>query len=101
VQGKLEADWISIRNFDFLFSIHQNSFIEIIKPDGEIIRGYFKGVDRDTAAIKMADHLSQTALRKGIGTKKLLSFRKLLVDRLGTVTEVERETRTWHGAACT
>jgi CRISPR-associated endonuclease Csn1 len=101
VQGKTEARWLDVTSFLFMFSLSNNSLVEVVKTDGEIICGYFKGFDRDTAAIKLADPISQQALRTGIGTKMLAAFRKLTIDRLGRVSEVPKETRTWHGVACT
>jgi CRISPR-associated endonuclease Csn1 len=99
---KLEADWTKVDpTFDFQFSLYQNSFVEVAKPDGEIIRGYFKGMDRQGAQIHLALHSSQRSLIRGIGSKTLLAFHKFAVDRLGRMSEIEHEKRTWHGEACT
>ena len=102
VAYKSEEQWTLIGpGFEFLFSLHQNSLVEAIKPGGEVISGYFKGLDRSTGAIRLASIESQQNQRPGIGAKTLLSLRKHVVDRLGRVAEVPRETRTWHGAVCT
>ena len=101
VAYKSDAEWTPVGGFEFLFSLYQNSLVEIGKPDGEVIRGYFKGVNRSTAAINIAHHVNPLDAQTGIGSKTLISFQKLVVDRLGQVSEVQRETRTWHGAACT
>lgn len=98
VAAQPESQWTPVQGFDFLFSLHHNSLVEVVKPDGEIIRGYLKGLSRSTAAFSISDHLSQQTVRPGIGTKTLRCCRKLLIDRLGTITEVERETRR-HGMA--
>jgi CRISPR-associated endonuclease Csn1 len=101
VQSKNEDEWTNVETFEFRFSISNNSLVDVTTREGEVISGYFKGLDRSTAAITLADPISQQMLRRGIGTKTLASFRKLSVDRLGRVSEVLQETRTWHGVACT
>jgi CRISPR-associated endonuclease Csn1 len=85
----------------FQFSLYPNSLVEVTKPNGEVLVGYFKGLDRSTGAIGLASVLSQQRLERGIGAKTLLALRKQFVDRLGRVADVPREVRTWHGAACT
>jgi CRISPR-associated endonuclease Csn1 len=85
----------------FLFSLYSHSLLEVVKSDGLVIRGYFKGMDRSTGAIAIADPENPRALNRGIGVKTLVRFKKLNVDRLGNVTEVRNEVRTWHGVACT
>ena len=99
--GRDESDWKNIdSNFVFMFSLFQHSLLEVIKSDGEVIAGYFKGVDVNTAAIRVASTESLQRVRKGIGVKTLRGFSKLSVDRLGNRSTIEREIRTWHGAAC-
>ncbi len=99
---KDDSDWTLINHtFDFLFSLHGNSFVEVVKSDGEIIAGYFKGLHRGTGAIALAPHENPRKIRGGIGAKTVLQFRKLSVDRLGRIHEIEHEIRTWHGEACT
>jgi CRISPR-associated endonuclease Csn1 len=101
-QGKNEPDWTLIDgSFSFLFSLYPNSFVEIGKPDGEILNGYFKGLHRQTGAITLANHRDHNSIKSGLGARMLLRLRKFNVDRLGRVTEIPQETRTWHGAACT
>jgi CRISPR-associated endonuclease Csn1 len=102
VAAKPEAEWTVVGPpFEFLFSLYGNSLIEVTKPDGEVFEGYFKGVDRANAGIAVASYVSSQQLIRGIGSKTLLSFRKLSVDRLGRISPVSGETRTWHGEACT
>ena len=88
-------------NHRFLFSLYSHSLLEVVKSDGLVIRGYFKGMDRSTGAIAIANPENPRAINRGIGVKTLVRFRKLNVDRLGSVTEVRNEVRTWHGVACT
>jgi len=77
------------------------TFVELIKPDGEVVEGYLRSLDRNTGAFTISPHHTKEEIRKGIGTRTLKSFRKFTVDRLGLCFEIRRETRTWHGAACT
>ncbi len=100
--GKDEKDWAKVNeSYDFLFSLHGNSLVEVSKPDGKVILGYFKGLDRSTGAIALAEPQNPLAIRRGLGARTLLGIRKFAVDRLGRVSEIPRETRTWHGVACT
>jgi CRISPR-associated endonuclease Csn1 len=85
----------------FLFSLYGNTLVRVVTPDGEEISGYFRGVDRSTGAIGLSAPESTRTLRRGIGAKTLLSFEKLTIDRLGRISAVPREIRTWHGVACT
>jgi CRISPR-associated endonuclease Csn1 len=99
---KPEDEWTLMGpGFAFQFSIYPNSLIEAVKSDGEVFFGYFKGLHRGTGAINLASIHSQQQQIKGIGAKTLLSLHKRTVDRLGHVSEVPQETRTWHGVACT
>jgi CRISPR-associated endonuclease Csn1 len=98
---KPEAEWpLMDINYEFVWSIHSMSLIEVIKPDGVILFGYFRGLDRSTGAIGISNDRSKDTVTKGIGARTLLNFRRLVVDRLGETSEVKREVRTWHGAAC-
>jgi CRISPR-associated endonuclease Csn1 len=98
---KDEEDWTKVdESYDFLFSLYGNSLVAVTRRGGEV-RGYFKGLDRSTGAIALAAPQDPREKKRGIGARELLSFRKFSVDRLGRVAEIPRETRTWHGVACT
>jgi CRISPR-associated endonuclease Csn1 len=100
--GGPEGKWTEIdESFSYSFSLSSMSLVQIVKPDGEIIQGYVRSMDRNTGAFTVSPHQSLTEIRKGIGAKTLQSFKKLSVDRLGRVTEVQRELRTWRGKVCT
>lgn len=101
VAYKEESEWTEVGGFSFMFSLYSNSLVEVVKPDGEVIRGYFRALDRSTAAVSVASPSSASDMRPGIGTKRLLTFRKFAVSRLGEVSEIPSEVRTWHGVACT
>lgn len=85
----------------FLWSLYPMSWLKIAKSNGEVIEGYFRGMNRSTGALAVSPHHTNTETRDGIGAKTLASLRKFAVDRLGNLSEIEREIRTWHGKACT
>lgn len=100
--GGDEGQWpVLDGDAEFLWSVHGMSLVELVKPDGEIIEGYFRSLDRNTGAVAISPQRTSSEIRKGIGVKTLASFRKFSVDRLGRKFEVKRETRTWRGKACT
>ena len=98
---KEEDDWIRIDSFQFLFSLYKNSLIELTKPDGKVTLGYFRGVDRDNAKFDVADIRSPQLPHDRVASKTLVSLRKFSVDRLGRLSEIKQEVRTWRGVACT
>ena len=99
---KDENEWTVIGpDFVFLFSLYGHSFVEILKPDGSIFEGYFKGLDRSTGAVSLSSHQNPLLSQRGLGARTLLAFRKYQVDRLGRRYEIKSEVRTWHGAVCT
>jgi CRISPR-associated endonuclease Csn1 len=87
--------------FEFLWSLHQRSFIEVERRDSTIITGYFMGLDRDGGQISISAPYSTNAITPRIGTRTLKRFEKFRVDRLGRIFAVGQEKRTWHGVACT
>jgi len=98
---KPEHAWTPIDGtYDFLFSLYQNSYVEVTKPDGEVVHGYFKGLDRHAAAIAVGRAENARSVRTGIGIRSLLGFKKFSIGRLGEANEVTDEVRTWHGEAC-
>lgn len=99
---KDEAEWIAMtQDHEFVWSLYPFSYIEIEKPDGTTVEGYYRGTHRGTGAITISDHRSNSMLTEGLGARRLRSFRKYAVDRLGRRFEVLSELRTWHGAVCT
>ena len=100
--GKTEAEWPDITaDHQFVWSIYPLSFVEVEKPDGTFIDGYFRGMDRSTGAITLSAHYSKDELSRSIGARTLKAFQKFQVDRMGRKNRVEREKRTWHGVVCT
>jgi CRISPR-associated endonuclease Csn1 len=96
-----EADWPEITDeFEFLFSLQQRCYVEVETAKGETISGYYLGADRDRASIKVSPtHSTVEFERPRVLT--LRRFEKYRVDRLGRLSLVPRETRTWHGVVCT
>jgi CRISPR-associated endonuclease Csn1 len=78
------------RRYAFLWSVYPMSLIELTKPDGEVILGYFRGLDRSTGAINLSAVSDSTQIRRSIGARTLLEFKKFAVDRLGCKSEVGR-----------
>lgn len=97
-----EGAWPSVdASYEFCWSLYPQTLLEIVKPDGEVILGYLRSVDRNTGAFTISPHYSKAEIRKGIGTRTLRDIRKYHVDRLGRRFEVGLESRTWRGAVCT
>jgi CRISPR-associated endonuclease Csn1 len=96
-----EKEWPMIdQSYEFLWSVYQKSWIQTIKSSGEVVEGYFLGMDRSTGAIGLSAQANPNAIHRGIGVKTLSSFKKFTVDRLGRISEIRWEIRTWRGAAC-
>jgi CRISPR-associated endonuclease Csn1 len=99
---KEESEWFQIgKEYEFLWSLYPYSFIELEKPDGTHIDGYFRGMHRGTGNLSVSAHRSNNELVEGIGPRRLKLFKKLSVDRLGNRSEILKEKRTWHGVVCT
>lgn len=97
-----ETEWPPLTStHEFLWSIYPLSYLEIEKSDGTHIEGYYRGMNRSTAAIAISPHNNKQDGCSGIGVKTLKTFRKYTVDRLGRKHLVTKEVRTWHGEACT
>ena len=97
-----EVDWpIVDSTYEFLWSINQKTWLCATKPSGEVVEGYFMGMNRSNGAIALSSQANPDAVNSGIGVKTLSSLRKFSVDRLGRLSEVAWESRTWHGVACT
>lgn len=100
--AKPEREWIKMdESFTFRFSLYPDSFVEVVKRNGEIINGYYRSTDRGTGAITLSTHNTRGQLIRGIGVKTLDEFRKLQINRLGQSYNIAYEARTWHGEVCT
>lgn len=102
VAHKLESDWTPITpDFQFLFRLTSHCYVVLTKSDGEVIEGYFKEVNRNDAGIVLASNHNLQDRSSKIGSKTLLSLQKFQVDRLGNLSEISKEVRTWRGKVCT
>ncbi len=109
VAYKAEEDWTLIDDsYKFKFSLYPRSYIEVTKPTGELLAGYFQGLNRSTGAINLSNPRDPRLLAddngnsmQSIGAKTLLTMKKYSVDRFGVRSEVKSEVRTWHGVVCT
>jgi CRISPR-associated endonuclease Csn1 len=96
--GAGEEGWVKLdATYEFLWSLYPMSLVEMVRPDGETICGYFRGLDRHTGALAVSAVADSGKVRKGLGARKLLGFSKLQVDRLGETREVKQEPRLWGG----
>ena len=109
VAYKDEKEWTLIDDgFAFRFSLYSRNYVEVTKPTGELLSGYFQGLNRSTGAINLSNHKDSRPLlddngnsMQSIGAKTLLTMKKYNVDRFGIRSEVKSEVRTWHGVVCT
>lgn len=93
-----EEDWPNLdESFEFLWSISPMSYLEAIKKNGEVVEGYYRGMNRWTASVAVSQHANAMAIIDGVGVKTLTSFKKFSVDRFGRKFEVKNELRTWRG----
>ena len=63
--------------------------------------GYFRGLNVNDAGIQISAHNRRAEKPRKFGSKTLRKLAKFEIDRLGRKHEIVRETRTWHGVACT
>lgn len=103
VQGATDqALWPEVdASFEFLWTLTPMSWVRLVKTGGEIVEGYFRGLDIANAVINLSKNESNDNRIRSQGVKTLSSFEKYTIDRLGRRSEVLRETRTWRGKACT
>jgi CRISPR-associated endonuclease Csn1 len=100
--SKPETEWPLIdSSYEFLWSLVPMSYIHATSAKGELFEGYYRGLNRSVGAIQISAPNNSSELIQGIGARTLLEFKKYNVDRLGFLSEIERELRTWHGKVCT
>ncbi len=92
VSGGNEKDWIELNpSFEFLFSIHKNDFLRIVKSQDDVLEGYFVDMNRNTVSLSIRTHDSDPSFGKegvkgSIGVKTLLAFEKYSVDYFGDIS---------------
>lgn len=93
VSGKPEKEWLVVdETFTFCFSLYPNSYL-VVDNGRETKAGYYIGTDRSTSAITLASAHDRNEKNSGIGVRRLKSFKKYRVDRLGRRHEVKKEKR--------
>lgn len=91
--GKGEDDWpVMTDDYRFIFALYKNDFVEIAKSSGEILEGYFQGINRNTNSLTILEHDGAT-VTGSIGLRNLKMFRKYAVDVLGTKHLISSEKR--------
>jgi CRISPR-associated endonuclease Csn1 len=101
LQGKPEVEWpIMGKEAKFAWSAGSMNYLEVVKATGEVVEGYFRGLDRATGNIAVSHHANSDEVTRGVGVKTVTSFKKFHVNRLGERFECKSETRTWRGKAC-
>ena len=99
--GTEEENWPRIdSSYEFMWSMTSMTLVEVSRSDSEIIRCYFRSLDRNTGALTVSTVSGALPVKMRIGTRTLFGLTKLHVDRLGRVHKVERERRTWRGKVC-
>ena len=79
---KAESAWQTMEEGDFLFSLYRWSFVAVKQRDGEVVEGYYRGVDRSSGSITISPH-NRRRERKSVGIKTCASVKKITIDRLG------------------
>lgn len=106
VAFKPESEWVVMdETFEFLFTLHANDWVKVVKKDGEVIEGYYQSFNRATAVISIGVHdrfpnrhpagtggdglvykdLPPDGLWQSIGIKTAAAVEKFEVDLLGTI----------------
>lgn len=95
-----DALWPTVEEMQFAFSLFPMSLVSIVRSNGEILEGYYRGMDRGSGNVEISIHNNSGDLVRGIGARTLNSFRKRHIDRLGNISDVKHEVRIWRGKAC-
>jgi CRISPR-associated endonuclease Csn1 len=88
-----EAEWPFLdETYKFKFSLYGNDFVRTMNARGEVVEGYYVGVDRSTAAITVRSHDNGQPDSR-IGVQRLKQFEKYHIDFFGRRSLVKKETR--------
>ncbi|MDZ4787934.1 MAG: type II CRISPR RNA-guided endonuclease Cas9 [Blastochloris sp.] len=100
IAHKPEATWDIIDNtYEFRFSLWPNSLI-FSQRKGIIDIGYYSGVDRSTGSLSFSSLNDKVVGDRTSVKQGCLAFKKYTIDRLGRVSEIKSEKRTWRGGVC-
>ena len=100
VSGKLENEWPEMDPQDFVMSLYENSYIEIVKANGELVDGYRRRVDRGGGTVRISPHNlrdDKFSAKRRPSIKGVKSIRKFQVDRLGIKYEIPAGSERWPG----
>jgi hypothetical protein len=102
VANRSPGEWVELGpEAVFRFSLHRWSFLHLENRRGEILEGYFRGMNISVASIMISPHDDSRAEKiRNVGVKRLRVFRKDRIDLLGKLSAVRREPRLWHGRRC-
>lgn len=101
-QGVKEENWPQLTPaYNFKFSLYKNDFVHLIDKNGEVIEGYFIGIDRATAQVNLRSHDGSTLYKKkdklvaekNFGVLQLKAMKKYAVDFFGRKFEVTEKER--------
>lgn len=94
--------WPTLHEKDrFVFTLN---LLDLICMESDRVSGtfYFRGLDIYDASISVSPPFSNDEkLQIGISPTNIRSLKKLIVDRLGRISDSASELRTWRGKACT
>jgi CRISPR-associated endonuclease Csn1 len=97
-----EARWPALDDtFEFMWSLVPMEYLEIETGKGQLIGGYYRGMDRASGNLEVSQHQDSDQRVRGIGARTLRTLDKYHVDRLGRKLLVRMERRTWRGKVCT
>lgn len=96
-----ENKWPVIdESYEFYWSIVPMEYLEIETSKGDLLKGYFRGMNRALGSINISADSDLGNMTVNIGARTLKMFNKYSVDRLGTLHPVTSEKRTWRGEVC-
>lgn len=92
-QGTPQDDWPKVDDtFEYQFSLFKNDYVRIVKTNGEMIAGYYKGTHISMGQINLQAHdAADTINCPHPGVFSLKAFEKLQVDYFGNLSGPIRE----------
>jgi len=91
VQGGTEKRWPRIdSSYEFMWSMTSMTLLEVSRSDSEIIRCYFRSLDRNTGALTVSTVSSALPVKMRIGTRTLFGLRKCMsIDSVKSIRSSE------------
>ena len=93
--GKPEDQWPTIDDsYRFLFSLYKNDYVVAIKPNMEVVQGYYSTMDRGSVRIELLPHDAPSGQKPfKVSVLSLKSLRKFTISPLGEISEIKQEKR--------